>query len=63
MASEAELRRGELVRVLPDWRSPEGIVHCIYPSRRGMMPAVRAFLDFLAKRVPPLVRQSDTARP
>ncbi|AKQ57255.1 LysR family transcriptional regulator [Bordetella hinzii] len=53
VATQAELRRGELVPVLPDWRSPEGIVHCIYPSRRGMIPAVRAFLDFLFERLAP----------
>jgi len=27
-------------------------VHCIYPSRRGMMPAVRTLLDFLSQRLP-----------
>lgn len=53
VATQAELLRGELVPVLPDWRLPEGIVHCIYPSRRGMIPAVRAFLDFLFERLPP----------
>ncbi|MCG2603092.1 MAG: LysR family transcriptional regulator, partial [Achromobacter sp.] len=25
----------------------------IYPSRRGMMPAVRTLLDFLSERLPP----------
>ena len=51
-AVREEMRRGQLVRVLPEWRSPEGILHCIYPSRRGMMPAVRALLDFLSERLP-----------
>lgn len=46
------LQRGTLVPVLPEWRLPEGIVHCIYPSRRGMIPAVRALLDFLFERLP-----------
>ncbi|AUL48378.1 LysR family transcriptional regulator [Bordetella trematum] len=53
VAIQEALRRGELVPVLPDWRLPEGIVHCIYPSRRGMIPAVRVFLDFLFERLPP----------
>ncbi len=52
LATHEELRRGQLVPVLPTWQSPEGIVHCIYPSRRGMMPAVRTFLDFLFERLP-----------
>lgn len=58
-AVREEMRRGQLVRVLPEWRSPEGILHCIYPSRRGMMPAVRALLDFLSERLPPAYRHLD----
>jgi DNA-binding transcriptional LysR family regulator len=58
-AVRESMRQGQLVRVLPNWRSPEGIVHCIYPSRRGMMPAVRALLDFLSERVPPTYRRFD----
>jgi DNA-binding transcriptional LysR family regulator len=48
----ADLRSGALVRVLPAWRSPQGIVHVVFPTRRGMLPAVRAFIDFLAERLP-----------
>lgn len=59
VATHDELRRGQLVQVLPDWRSPEGIVHCIYPSRRGMAPAVRALLDFLSARLPNAYRRLD----
>ena len=49
---EEELRSGELVRLLPDWSTPVGIVHAVFPSRRGMSPAVRSFLDFLGEYVP-----------
>lgn len=42
------LKRGELVHVLPMLRSRSGIIHAVFPSRRGMVPAVRALLDFLA---------------
>lgn len=63
LATHEELRRGELVQVLPTWQSPEGIVHCIYPSRRGMMPAVRTFLDFLFERLPTYYKaQEKTAK-
>ncbi|WP_296509102.1 LysR family transcriptional regulator [Rhodoferax sp.] len=43
-----ELEQGRLVHVLPGWAPPRGIFHAVYPSRRGMVPAVRRFLDFLA---------------
>jgi DNA-binding transcriptional LysR family regulator len=48
----ADLLSGALVRALPEWRSPQGIVHVVFPTRRGMLPAVRAFIDFLAERLP-----------
>jgi DNA-binding transcriptional LysR family regulator len=47
-----DLESGALVRVLPDWNTPEGIVHAVFPSRRGLLPAVRVFIDFLAERLP-----------
>ena len=43
---------GELEVVLPEWSPPEGIVHCVFPSRRGLLPAVRAFIDWLAEKMP-----------
>ena len=39
---------GELVHVLPEWEPRRGIIHAVYPSRRGQLPSVRALLDFLA---------------
>ena len=44
--------RGELEVLLPAWSAPEGTMHFIYPSRRGMLPGVRALVDFLAERLP-----------
>jgi len=61
IATQEELRRGQLVPVLPQWQSPEGIVHCIYPSRRGMMPAVRTLLDFLSQRLPTMYQRLEKA--
>ena len=43
---------GELEVVLPDWSIPGGTMHFVYPSRRGMLPGVRALVDFLAERLP-----------
>jgi len=42
-----ELGAGTLVPVLPGWAPPPGHVLAVFPSRRGMVPAVRRFLDFL----------------
>jgi DNA-binding transcriptional LysR family regulator len=46
-----EMRRGELVAVLPGWAPPVGMVLAVYPSRRGMVPAVRRLLDFLGENM------------
>ncbi|HEY8681684.1 MAG TPA: LysR substrate-binding domain-containing protein, partial [Rhodanobacter sp.] len=46
------ITRGELEVVLPEWSVPEGTMHFVYPSRRGMLPGVRALVDFLAERLP-----------
>lgn len=46
-----ELRRRELVPVLPGWAPPVAMVLAVFPSRRGMVPAVRRFLDFLGENV------------
>jgi DNA-binding transcriptional LysR family regulator len=50
-----DLRSGALRRVLPQWNTPQGILHVVFPSRRGMLPAVRAFIDFLAARMPAML--------
>jgi DNA-binding transcriptional LysR family regulator len=43
------LQAGRLVRVFRDWYVPEGIVHLVFTSRRGLPPAVRAWIDHLAR--------------
>jgi DNA-binding transcriptional LysR family regulator len=42
------LADGTVVDVLPDWAPQSGIVHAVFPSRRGLLPSVRALLEFLA---------------
>jgi hypothetical protein len=34
---------------LPSLSSQSGVVHAIFPSRRGMVPAVRSLLDSLSQ--------------
>lgn len=43
-----DLDAGRLVRVFPEWHAQEGIVHLVFTTRRGLPPAVRAFIDLLA---------------
>lgn len=43
-----DIKEGRLLQALPDWRPRAGIVHAVFPSRRGLSPAVRALIDFLA---------------
>lgn len=45
-----QLEDGRLVQLLPDWQLPRDIIHVVFPSRRGILPSVRALIDFLADR-------------
>lgn len=47
-----DLREGSLVRVLPDWIARESAATLLMPSSRGVLPAVRALVDFLAAEFP-----------
>lgn len=42
-----------LVHILPAWRAPDSIVHMVFTSRRGMAPATRVFVDYMAKELRP----------
>ncbi|OCP05811.1 MULTISPECIES: LysR substrate-binding domain-containing protein [unclassified Ensifer] len=44
-----DLAAGTLVPVLPEWRPASGVVHAVFPSRRGLLPSVRTFIDFLVQ--------------
>jgi DNA-binding transcriptional LysR family regulator len=46
-----ELQQGQLEQVLAGWAPQVGIIHAVFPSRRGLVPAVRRFLDFLGENV------------
>ena len=48
---KTSLKTGQLVKVLPEWTAPHGIFHAVYPSRRGLLPAVRVFIDYLVEQL------------
>lgn len=53
------IRSGQLVDVIPGWAPKTGIMHAVYPSKRGLLPSVRALLDFLTdafRNLPTLTR-------
>lgn len=52
------IARGELEVVMPQWRLPQGICHAVFASRRGLLPAVRVFIDHLAEHLPGLLESS-----
>ena len=47
-----DLQRGALVRLLPSLKAHTGLMHATFPSRRGMVPAVRLLLDFSSSEGP-----------
>ncbi|WP_095170434.1 LysR substrate-binding domain-containing protein [Pseudomonas sp. Irchel 3H3] len=46
---EQELADGTLVQLLPQWSLPGGWLQAVYPHRRGVLPAVRAWIDHLTE--------------
>jgi DNA-binding transcriptional LysR family regulator len=44
---------GRLERILPEWIGRDGILHLVFTSRRGLLPGVRAFIDFVAEVLNP----------
>jgi len=47
-----ELRNGTLQRVLPGWMVADARMTALMPHRTGLLPAVRALIDFLAVEIP-----------
>ena len=45
-----ELKSGCLVRLLPDYRTTEPVIHALYPASRHLSAKVRVFLDLLVRR-------------
>lgn len=58
-----QLQDGSLMRVLPGWEPRAELIHAVFPSRRGMLPAVRALLDHLARGFSEIETAGRTAIP
>ena len=48
----SSLNDGSLVRVAKDWATPDQAIHLVFATRRGLLPSVRALIDYLALHVP-----------
>lgn len=48
MVVEQDIEAGTLVDILPGWRPRSGVVHAVFATRRGLLPAVRGLIDHLA---------------
>jgi DNA-binding transcriptional LysR family regulator len=48
MVVDEHIASGRLADVVPGWAAQSGIVHAVFPSRRGLLPSVRSLIDFLA---------------
>ncbi|AZD10186.1 Transcriptional regulator, LysR family [Pseudomonas chlororaphis] len=49
------LAQDRLAIVLPGWEAPELVMHLVFPTRRSMLPSVRALIDFLSENLPSIV--------
>jgi DNA-binding transcriptional LysR family regulator len=52
------IAEGSLEVVLPEWSTPPSSMHFVYSSRRGLLPGVRALVDFLGERLPQAVERN-----
>ncbi|WP_299796785.1 LysR family transcriptional regulator [uncultured Shewanella sp.] len=50
---EQELDKGSLVHILPDYHLGEGVIYAVHPFNDVTPPRVRAFLNFIEKRLLP----------
>jgi DNA-binding transcriptional LysR family regulator len=57
-----DLQAGRLIDMLPQWKPKAGIIHAVFPSRRGLLPSVRTLLDYLAEAYATLSRAEEAGR-
>jgi len=47
-----EVHSGVLKRILPDWIANDANLTALITHRQGLLPSVRAFIDYLAVKFP-----------
>lgn len=47
----AHVKAGQLQCVLPEWSGPDVVLRIHFPTRRGLAPKVRVFIDYLVQHV------------
>ena len=48
---EDDILAKRLSRILPDWHSEEVTIHLVFATNRGIVPAVRVLIDYLAEHL------------
>ncbi|CAM4256383.1 LysR family transcriptional regulator [Kerstersia similis] len=48
----AEIARGDLVTICPDWQMDPATIYAIYPNRRSLSAAASHFLDMMVTKLP-----------
>jgi DNA-binding transcriptional LysR family regulator len=51
-----DVQSGVLRQVLPGWITDDSTLTALLPYRQGLLPSVRAFVDYLAAELPKAVR-------
>jgi DNA-binding transcriptional LysR family regulator len=51
-----DVQSGTLRQVLPGWTADDSTLTALMPYRQGLLPSVRAFVDYLAAELPKAVR-------
>ncbi|WP_135720564.1 LysR substrate-binding domain-containing protein [Klebsiella pneumoniae] len=46
------INEGKLKQIMSKWTTFDHIIHAVFPSRKHMNPAVRAFLEYLLTHLP-----------
>lgn len=52
-----QLAKGQRLRAVEDWEPKREVIHAVYPSRRGQLPAVRALVDFLREEYAQMIEE------
>lgn len=61
MVAAEDIARGDLIDILPDWAPRAGRVHLVFPTRRGLLPATRAFIEHVVAEYRTLAGREATA--